>query len=90
MRLRGEYMYAKINPGKLGLTGGILWGLLLFCMTWISMYTGYGMFWLSQWMDVYPGYELSMAGSFIGLAYGFVDGFVCLFLVAWIYNLMKP
>ncbi len=83
-------MYAKLNPGKLGLTGGILWGLLLFCMTWISMYTGYGMFWLSQWMDIYPGYELSMAGSFIGLVYGFIDGFVCLFLIAWLYNLMKP
>jgi hypothetical protein len=83
-------MYAKINPLKLGLSGGILWGLLLFCMTWISMYTGYGMFWLSTWMDIYPGFELSIGGSFIGLIYGFIDGFVCLFLTAWVYNLMKP
>ncbi|MCC5832421.1 MAG: bacteriophage holin [Chlamydiales bacterium] len=83
-------MYAKIHPGKLGLSGGILWGLLLFCMTWISMYTGYGMFWLSKWIDAYPGYELSMAGSFIGLAYAFIDGFVSLFLIAWVYNLTKP
>lgn len=83
-------MYGKINPTKLGLTGGILWGLLLFCMTWISMYTGYGMFWLSQWMDIYPGYELSKLGAFVGLAYGFIDGFILLFLIAWLYNLMKP
>lgn len=83
-------MYAKLNSWKFGLTGGILWAILLFCMTWIAMYSGYGMFWLSQWMDVYPGYNLSPAGAFISLGYGFADGFIFLFLIAWLYNLMQP
>lgn len=83
-------MYAKLNPWKLGLAGGILWALTLFVLTWLSMYTGWGMFWLSQWIDVYTGFNLSTRGAFVGLAYGFVDGFVCLFLLAWLYNLMKP
>ncbi len=83
-------MYGKLNPLKLGLAAGIMWALVLFCMTWVSMYTGYGMFWLSQWMDIYPGFELSMVGSFVGLVYGFIDGFVCLFIFGWLYNLMKP
>ncbi len=47
-------MYAKLNPLKLGLASGILWSLTLFILTWISMYTGWAMFWLSQWMDIYP------------------------------------
>lgn len=83
-------MYAKLHPGKMALTAGIMWGLCLFCMTWTSMYTGYGMFWLSQWMDVYPGYDLSVTGAFIGLGYGFADGFVILFIFSGLYNLMKP
>ncbi|MFC2049364.1 bacteriophage holin [Chlamydiota bacterium] len=83
-------MYAKLNPLKLGLAGAIIWGLFLFIMTWLSMYTGYGMFWLSQWIDIYPGFDITALGSFIGLVYGLVDGFVGLFLLGWVYNLFKP
>ncbi len=83
-------MNTRLNSAKFGLAGGILWGVCLFVMTWLSMYTGYGMFWLSQWMDIYPGFDLSMIGSFIGLIYGFIDGFVTLFLISWLYNLLKP
>lgn len=80
----------RLNAKKLGLAGGILWGACLFILTWISMYTGYGMFWLSQWMDLYPGFDLSIVGSFIGLVYGFVVGFISLSLIGWLYNLLKP
>lgn len=80
----------RINAAKLGLSAGILWGICLFLMTFISMYSGYGMFWLSQWMDLYPGYTLSVTGAFLGAVYGFVDGFICLFLLGWLYNLLKP
>lgn len=83
-------MYSKLNPTKLGFAAGILWGLTLFVMTWISMYTGWAMFWLSMWMDVYPGYDLSITGTFIGLVYGFIDAFVALFIFGWLYNLFKP
>jgi hypothetical protein len=83
-------VYAKLNPLKLGLTGAILWGLVLFVMTWISMHTGWAMFWLSQWMDVYPGFDISVKGTFIGLVYGVIDGFVSLFIFGWLYNLLKP
>jgi hypothetical protein len=83
-------MYTKLNPLKLGLAAGIMWGLWLFIMTWISMYTGWGMFWLSQWIDVYPGFDLSKWGTLIGLIYGFVDGFVTLLIFGWLYNLLRP
>lgn len=83
-------MYAKLNPLKLGLASGILWGLTLFILTWISMYTGWAMFWLSQWMDIYPGFNLSTMGSFFGLVYAFIDGFVSIFIFGWLYNKLKP
>ncbi len=83
-------MYAKINAWKLGLAGGILWGILLFIMTWMAKYTGYGMFWLSQWIDIYPGYVLTAQGAFIGLIYGFVAGFISMYLLGLVYNLFKP
>lgn len=83
-------MYAKLNPVKLGLASGIMWGLTLLLMTLISIYTGWGMFWLSQWMDLYVGFDLTLSGAFIGLIYGFVDGFVCLFIFGWLYNLFNP
>jgi hypothetical protein len=80
----------RLHALKLGLAGGILWGLFLFAMTWISSNTGWGMFWISQWMDLYPGYNLTLKGSFIGFGYGFVDGFLSLFLLAGLYNLLQP
>lgn len=83
-------MYNRLNPLKLGIAAGIVWGVLLFIMTWISMYTGYGMFWLSQWMDLYPGYDLSVVGSLLALLYGFIDGFITLTVLGWLYNLLKP
>lgn len=80
----------KLNSVKLGLAGGILWALMLFVMTWLAMYTNYGMLWLVQWTDIYPGYDFTPVGSLLGLIYGFIDGFICLFLLGWIYNLLKP
>lgn len=80
----------RLNPLKLGLASGILWSLGIFFMTLISKYTGWGMYWLSQWMDVYIGYNFSILGAFIGLIWAFIDGFVTLFLFGWLYNLLNP
>lgn len=75
-----------IIPFKLGLAGGILWGLMMFFFTIISIYTGYGFLWLTLMKTVYIGYDITWIGSAIGLAYGFIDAFICLYLLAWLYN----
>jgi len=80
----------RLNAVKLGLAGGIFWGVVLFVMSWVSMLTNYAVFWLNHWMDVYPGFDLTVAGSIFGLIYGFLGGFLALFLIGWIYNLLKP
>lgn len=83
-------MHGKLNPWKLGLAAGILWGVIIFIITWIAMYTGWAMFWLSQWMDLYPGFDISKKGTFIGLGYGFANGFIFFFILSWLYNRFKP
>lgn len=80
----------RLNPVKLGLSGGIIGGVFLALFTLIAMYSGFAMMWLSQLTDLYPGYDLSIIGVIAGLIYGFIHGFVYFFLLAWLYNALKP
>ena len=78
-----------LNAKKLGIAGGIVWGGCFYLTTLLCLYTGYAEFWLAPWVSVYPGFELSLSGAFVGLLYGFADGFIGLYLLAWIYNKLK-
>lgn len=75
-----------LNPKAFGLSGGVLWGLAMLVLTFVGMNAEYGASFFAFMMDVYPGYEMTMAGAFIGLVYGFLDGFIGLYLFAWLYN----
>jgi hypothetical protein len=75
-----------LNAKALGFTAGLMWGVSLFLMTLISVATGLWMVILTIVMDYYPGYMISVPGAFIGLAYGFIDGFVMMYILAWLYN----
>lgn len=77
-----------LQAKKLGLAGGIIWGLCLFFTTIISIYTGYAKTFLALMSDIYLGYSISGWGCVLGLIYGFLDGFIGLFLLAWLYNKM--
>ncbi len=77
----------KLKPLALGVAFGILWGGAIFLTTLLSHYAGYGTAFLEALpRSIYPGYSITLAGSFIGLIYGFIDGFVCGAIAAWIYN----
>ncbi|NOZ24604.1 MAG: hypothetical protein GXO94_00705 [Nitrospirae bacterium] len=77
----------KLKPVALGIAIGAVWGGSLFVTTWISYYTGYGRLFLQTLGEsIYPGYSITPAGSFAGLAYGFADGLISGFLIGWIYN----
>lgn len=75
-----------LNPIKLGISGGILWGFCMFICTILAIYTGYSAKFLDLMADIYLGYSISWPGAFIGFAYGFIDGFLGLFLLGWLYN----
>lgn len=78
-----------LDAKKLGVAGGILGGLFMLVFTLVSVFTGYAHDWLVLFSSFYPGYSVSVVGSLIGLVYGFIDGFVWLFLLGWIYNHVK-
>jgi len=75
-----------LNAKKLGIAGGILWGFSMFFLTLANIFFGYGTLFLDLMADVYPGFQVSYVGSLIGLVYGFLDGFVGLYILGWLYN----
>jgi hypothetical protein len=79
--------YAKLKPSALGLTLGLIFGIALWLMTLVSVSTGIWQNQLSLIVGFYPGYAITLAGSFFGLILGFVDGFIGGLIIAWLYNL---
>ena len=78
-----------IKSFKLGIAGGLIWGISMFVITLISIYTGYAELFLNMMSSIYPGYTISGIGSIIGLIYGFFDCFTGLFFLGWLYNLLN-
>ena len=83
-------MYAKLNPVKLGLAGGLLWGVSFALLTLICIHTGYAKILLEPFVQLYPGYTISYLGALIGLVEGFFDAGIGFFLLAWLYNKFNP
>ena len=78
-----------LNAKKLGYAGGILWGLTMLISTFLSINMGYATTWLQTMASIYPGYEISGIGCIVGMVYGFIDGFIALYLIGWLYNRIK-
>ena len=78
-----------INSKSLGLAGGVIWGVFIMLVTWITLLTGCGFVFLSTLADLYPGYSISFLGSIVGLIWGFVAGFIKLYALGWLYNFFE-
>jgi type II secretory pathway component PulF len=76
----------KLNAKALALSAGIIWGLLIFLLTNISLLRGGGGEHLSRLAQFYIGYSFSFVGSLIGLVWGFVTMFIVGWVFAWLYN----
>jgi hypothetical protein len=75
-----------LDAKRLGFAGGIMWGAALCLLTAFAIPTGYASEFLELVATVYPGYSISITGIFLGLVYGFLDGFIGLWVLAWLYN----
>ncbi len=76
----------KLQIKAFALTCGLIWGLGLLALTWwIIAFEGAtrDMLLIGH---VYRGYNISPAGSIIGLLWGFADGFIGGAIFAWLYN----
>ncbi len=76
----------KLNVRALALAGGVVWGLAILLLTYWFLIRGYEGHTLAQLSKVYLGYSVTWYGAFVGLVWGFVDGFVGGALLAWLYN----
>lgn len=76
----------KLQPKALALSLGILWGVLLFLITNISLMRGSQGEHLSLLSLIYVGYSFSFIGSIIGMIWGFVSMFIGGWILAWLYN----
>jgi hypothetical protein len=77
-----------LNAKVLGLTLGLLCGLIVFIMTnWLVIKGGNPVGPHLQLLGQYfIGYRVSFPGSVIGFAYGFAVGGICGMFVGWVYN----
>jgi hypothetical protein len=75
-----------LNAKAAGLAVGVLWAIVLFILTILCMYKGYAAGFLNAIATVYPGYALTWGGAFVGLIYGFLDGFIGTVILVWLYN----
>ncbi len=78
-----------LNPKKLGLAAGIVWGATIFLTTLISVATGYGKAFLESYGSLHPGYSISLLGSVVGLVYAFICAFVGLYVFGLIHNKLE-
>lgn len=79
-------MKNTLNPLAAALALGLAWAVSLFVMTLIASKTGFMGNALHFMEDVYPWYVLSFKGAFIGLVWGFLDGFVGAYILVSLYN----
>jgi hypothetical protein len=76
----------KLNMKAFAITSGLCVGFGLFAFTWwVIVFDGItndptliGI--------LYRGYNISPLGSFIGLGYGLIDGFIFGGIFSWVYN----
>ncbi len=76
----------NLRKRALGLSLGIVWGLLVFLATLWAAFQGRGAT-LRVLNSYYIGFSVSYPGAFVGLLWGFVNGFLVGLLIAWLYDL---
>ncbi len=75
-----------LNAKAFALAAGMLWGGGLFVATIWLLALGHQGQLISALGNFYIGYTFSIAGAFVGLIWGFVDGLIGGAIFAWLYN----
>jgi len=75
-----------LNVKAFVLTCGLLWGLCVFLLTWWLIVFGGRTDVLEFLGSFYIGFTVTPTGSFIGLAYGVVDGALGGLIFSVVYN----
>ncbi len=76
----------RLKPVAFGLAFGIIWGLCVFIMAIVGIWSDWCGDMLKVLSSLYVGTAPTGLGAIIGLIWGFVDGFIGGWLVALLYN----
>jgi hypothetical protein len=77
----------KLSICSLAFAFGITKGLGMMLLAWSAWQWGVGGGLVTVIESIYHGYAPTLQGGLFGLAWGFLDGFVCGLVIAIIYNL---
>lgn len=80
---------SRLSVVSLGVAIGLTWALSMFLMGLASWHFGWATPIVTMMGSMYIGFKPTLIGSFIGLAAGFVDGFIAGVLIAFFYNLCR-
>lgn len=70
----------------LGISFGLVVGLSMMLLAWAGFHWNYATSIIDMYATVFPGYEATVKGGFVGLGWGFLEGFIFGVLLAWFYN----
>ncbi|MBU0981203.1 hypothetical protein KKC94_00760 [Patescibacteria group bacterium] len=76
----------KLHAFALSLTLGLCWALTIFISTLLAVKTGYLEDPLFLVTKIYPGYDLSYQGAFVGMVWAFADAFIGTYICVSVYN----
>jgi hypothetical protein len=78
----------RLSVRAFALTCGLIWGLGLFVLTWWIIAFDGATGDVTFVGRIYRGYNISAAGSLIGLVWALLDGLIGGTIFAWLYNLI--
>ncbi len=78
----------KLNVKAFALACGLIWGFGVFLLTWWIIAFDGATGEITFLGRVYRGYNISPAGSVIGLIWTLADGAIGGAIFAWLYNLL--
>lgn len=69
-----------------GLAIGTTWGVFVFILGIMAALFGWGVEAAQILSSIYIGFSPTIAGTFAGAVWGFVDGLIAGVMIAWLYN----
>ena len=79
----------KVCPMILALSLAVVWALSLTFLAWVCAGFGYGLPMVQLFGSVYLGYDASFVGGLIGFVWGFIDLFIGVWLVVFVYRFFR-
>jgi hypothetical protein len=76
----------RLCSPALGVALGIVSGLFMMVLAWVSWQWGYGSSIMTLYSGVFYGYEPTLVGGLFGALWGFMEGFIVGLIMGCIYN----